>query len=417
MHVGGKASGDVNNDMSRRNASSLLRDNCPSMTLAAASQAHASRQRRRVARRVAPWSLLLSPALCTVLMPCPAASASPLLRSSRSSRSSLLHLGARGQGTEERVAESARVVPVAVQGESLVPDFSKSQWTWMPGNAEVPGLVSAAAAPAPGAAAAPAPAAPGAPGPAQAGSPCDELRKAGEAAFPGQFLDCKEFRYYGGSIFAQADPYGCHCSAWSVNCPFEICKVSTAWEDQCMDKQVMDMGFTGLSKMSNYLPPTSIPKELRAMGSHPDYISMCMYWRKKPPNVQLPPTNAAEYASALPSFATMRFDGIGVEGCMKFVDNEMSIGQTKTGLLAALGLSDLDVISITCGNDLTNHGADVLVEGPPNSVTQAAAKQRELGFCFQALGIQACTYMGAPAPAPAFGGPSPAGKPFFVPAL
>lgn len=309
-------------------------------------------------------------------------------------------------------------MPVVVPGESLVPEFSKAQWNWKTGPAQVPGLGSTAAAPAPGAlaAVAPAPAAPGAPGPAQAGSVCDDLRKAGEAAFPGQFLDCKEFRYYSAGIWAQSDPYGCHCSAWSVNCPFETCRVNMAWEDQCMDKKVMDMGFTALSKMSSTLPPNSVPKELRAFGSHPDYISMCMYWRKKPANIQLPPVNAAQYASALPSFATLRFEGVGVEGCMKFVDNEMNIGQTKTALLSALGLSDLDVISITCGDDLTNHGSDILIEGPPKSVSQAAAKQKEPDFCFKAIGIQACTQLrNVPAPAPAPGGvPSPAAPVFQV---
>lgn len=353
------------------------------------------RQPRRFARHHETWTSFFILALLALLIPCP--SAAPLLRRSRNSRGSLLDTTAQGASSHKHSSERLEVLPAVVQGESLVPDFSKSQWTWVTGNAQVSGLVAPAAAPSPAESAAPAP------GPVQASNPCDELRKAGEAAFPGQFLDCKEFRYYGSSVFAQSDPYGCHCSSWSVNCPFETCRVSTAWEDQCLDQKVMGMGFTGLSKMSNYLPPTSIPKALRSSGSHPDYISMCMYWRSKPPTLALPPTNVASYGLSLPSFATLRFDGVDVQGCMTFVDTEMNIGQAKAALLTALGAQDLEIISITCGSDLDNHGADVLIEGPPNSVAQAVGKQHGSAFCFQALGIQACTSLRGPAPAPAPG--------------
>lgn len=397
MHVGGETLQDLSRESQGQTGGSPL-----------------IRSHRQPVRHHAPTTLLMGLVVLAATAPSPSASSllrsrhatAPLLQtatSGRVSQSSLLRTRVHATDLRGGSTAGSKIMPTVIKGESLVPNFDESKWGWVTGAATVPGLGGA-----PGAAPGPAPAAaPGAaPAPGQAGGPCDELKKKGEADFPGQFLDCKEFRYYGATVFAQSAPYGCHCSSWSVNCPYETCRVTQAWEDKCLDKGVMDMGFTALSKMSNYLPPSSIPKLLRPHGSHPDYISMCMYWRAKPPNHALPPVDTSKFVGVFPDFATLRFEGIGLAGCMKFLTNEMSLAQAKTGLLTALGAMDLEVVSITCGDDLTNEGSDMLITGPPDLVKQAASKQQAPDFCFDAVGVKVCTGAMPPAPAPA-PGPAP----------
>ena len=76
------------------------------------------------------------------------------------------------------------------------------------------------------------------------------------------FLGCQEFRYYGGAPYGMKPtaPYGCHCAAWTVNCPFETCPVGTAFDGKCLSPIAKKMGFTSLSKMSNFAPSGQGPK-------------------------------------------------------------------------------------------------------------------------------------------------------------
>jgi len=229
-----------------------------------------------------------------------------------------------------------------------------------------------------------------------------------------------------------------------VNCPFETCPIGTAFDSQCLAAPIKAMGFTALSKLSNFVSPASVPKDLRPFTVHPDYVSTCMYWLPKPANAGLNAVNTEKYASHLPDFGTIQFDFIGgaVRGtdvlggfvppvripdpsgsiayCAEQVADEATLEKTKAAILAALGQKDLSIISVTCGK------MNVLVTGPKAQLDAAAEKAKNPRFCFFAATKQVCTVepdplpyvpppLMAPGPAPGPGGapgPSPFGPMF-----
>jgi len=253
----------------------------------------------------------------------------------------------------------------------------------------------------------PAAAAPVAPAaPAKAGPTCAGLVAAYEKTpgGKGMFLGCQEFRYYGGQPYGmdQTAPYGCHCASWTVNCPFETCPVGTAFDGKCLSPTAKKMGFTSLSKMSNFVSPASVPKALRPFTVHPDYVSTCMYWLPKPAAAALPPVNTALYATHLPDFGTLQFDWLSTQNaahtyqtsitdaahlsdCFDQIADEAKLEATKANLLAALGQKDLTVISITCGS------MSALMSGPRDQLAAAAKKAEYAHFCWFAATLQVCT--------------------------
>lgn len=318
----------------------------------------------------------------------------------------------------------------AVPGQiwALSPDYTTSSWMWKPSgsvySADLPGLPVnpptlsfAGPSPGPGGAMAtvgvpaPAPAsAPGpAPGPGGAGGVCESLKGKAEQTpgAQGMFLNCQEFRYYGDSVFGKTAPYGCHCASWTVNCPFETCPVGTAFDSTCLSPDVKGMGFTALSKLSNYINPGSVPKALRPYTVHPDYISTCMYWLPKPANPGMPAVNSAAYASHLPDFATFFFDGISLFACADQISDEHRLSATKAGLLRALAQPSLSILSITCGS------LSALVTGPASEIAAAAKIASNPSFCWQAVTLPVCTTAPSVPTAPAAPGGAP--SPFMAP--
>jgi len=284
-------------------------------------------------------------------------------------------------------------------GLALVPDLANSQWTWLEGTPEQavaavnngfqaftadPADVAAGIGGAPGGAPSPASAfsatAP-APAPAVGAGLCESLRAAGDAATPGAFLDCREFRYYSEGVFAAGPPYGCHCGAWSVNCPFETCPARMAWEEQCLAPPATELGFTALSKTSHPLSPSTLPKPAERFEAYPGIISLCMYWLQKPMTPTLPPLTR-NFAADLPIFASLQFAGVSVEDCLGSTFNETYLQQTKAGFLQAIqepAGSPLAVVSVQCGGNMT-----ALVEGPPDLVGKAVSASTAQDFCFTA---------------------------------
>lgn len=372
---------------------------------------------------------------------------------------SLVDDGASAMGTAVEHG-GALYMNTAIPGQiwSLKANLDQNVWQWeQAGNAysaNNPGaainpvdmsMLLGGPGPAPGAPApAPAPAAAGAPGPAgapaAAGPSCAALIAQAEKTpgAKGMFLGCKEFRYYGGGIFGKSAPYGCHCAAWTVNCPFETCPVGTAFDEKCLAPSVKKMGFTALSKLSNFVNPASVPKALRKYAVHPDYVSTCMYWLPKPANPSLPAVNAAAYSKFLPEFATFYFNYVGAPAqacvapklddvstmseCAGQVGDESKLKTTEANLIAALGQAGLSVLSITCGS------MSALVTGPPAALAAAASVSKHPFFCFMAVDRQVCTLKPkavfcppapgpgpAGAPGPAFGAGAPGPAPAFLP--
>jgi len=279
-------------------------------------------------------------------------------------------------------------------------------------------------APAPPPVAAPPPAAPAAPAPAPPSCAMIIAEAEKTKGLKGMFLGCQEFRYYGGpSILGKTQPMGCHCASWTVNCPFETCPIGTAFDDRCLSATVKKMGFTSLSKLSNFISPASVPKDLRPYTVHPDYISTCMYWLPTPSNAGLPAINHVAYKSTLPDFGTLFFDSIDIRTCGDQVADMDRLEMTKKHLIEALGEKDISVISITCGS------MSALVTGPKEQLDRAADKAKYAHFCWFAATAQVCTVTPPPtpapppmpffalppgyAPAPGFAGP--AGAPFGMP--
>lgn len=157
-------------------------------------------------------------------------------------------------------------------------------------------------APAPAAAAPPpAPQAPPPPPPPPPGPEvCAELLKAG-VGLPATeaFLDCTPFNWYGSSIQGPSSPWGCECSAWSVNCPFETCAAEQAWQEGCLESKVTDLGFTALSKSYVSLNGGSLPVDVGGYSNHPSIVSLCMYWLPQPPNPSFPIVAAPEWQDDL----------------------------------------------------------------------------------------------------------------------
>merc|ERR1719223_608379 len=127
---------------------------------------------------------------------------------------------------------------------------------------------------------------------------CGELLKAG-AGLPANeaFLDCTPFNWYGSSIQGPSSPWGCECSAWSVNCPFETCKAEQAWQEGCcLESKVTDLGFTALSKSFLPLNGGALPAVVGGYSSHPSMVSLCMYWLPQPPNPSFPIVPAPDWS-------------------------------------------------------------------------------------------------------------------------
>jgi len=238
------------------------------------------------------------------------------------------------------------------------------------------------------------------------------------------FLGCQEFRYYGSGIMGQTAPYGCHCASWTVNCPFESCPIGEAFDAECLAPSVKKMGFTALSKLTNFINPASVPKALRKYTVHPDYVSTCMYWLPKPSNAGLHPVNNANYHKVLPDFGTLYFDSVTLVECADQISTEQKLHQTETNLINALGMPGLSVISISCGS------MSALVTGPAEQLNAAAEKAKHPHFCWFAVSVQVCTVVPPPTipppaaapvpmpgPSPGFA-PAPAPAPFaFLPVL
>lgn len=311
----------------------------------------------------------------------------------------------------------------ALPGEvwALKPNWNTNEWTWKSAGSiyagEDPGAPinpprMVAAGPAAAEPPAEAPDPPAAASPAAKGPPaCAKLMELGEKTpgAKGMFLNCQEFRYYGGGVFGNPSPYGCHCASWTVNCPFETCPIGTAFDDQCLSPAVKKMGFTALSKLSNFVSPASVPKALRKYTVHPDYISTCMYWLPKPANPSLPAVNAAAYARHLPDFGTFYFDSVTLVECADQVADETKLETTKANLVKALGQSELTVISITCGS------MSALVTGPKPQLDAAASLAKDPHFCWPAVSVQVCTVVAPTTPAPPTLPPPPVAPP--APAL
>lgn len=396
-------------------------------------------------------SLIFSVTATAVLLGADAFSVSPVrsrnavsfvedkLRRGASASLSVEGEGASAMGTAVEHG-GALYMNTAIPGEiwSLKANFENNNWQWQPaGNAysqNNPGapinpvdmsMVGSGPSPAGAPAPAPAPAAAGAPGPAAApaaaGPSCAALIAQAEKTpgAKGMFLGCKEFTYYGSGVFGKSAPYGCHCAAWTVNCPFETCPIGTAFDEKCLAPSVKKMGFTALSKLSNFVNPASVPKALRKYAVHPDYVSTCMYWLPKPANPALPAVNAAAYSQHLPDFATFYFNYVGAPAqacvapklddvstmseCAAQVGDEAKLKTTQANLIAALGQAGLSVLSITCGS------MSALVTGPPAQLAAAAALSKHPFFCWMAFDKQVCTLKPKTIPCPPAPGPGPAG--------
>lgn len=382
--------------------------------------------------------------------PAAAAIAAKPLRSQNAVSLVSRHLRRGGSAALESAAEGAtmgRVVAhgrelymnTAIPGEiwALKPNYETSKWVWEHAgqvySPDDPGApVNPPEFPGP-----PAPAEPSAPAEAAAASPmggaapappppsCAMLINEAEKTkgSKGMFLGCSEFRYYGGNVLGTSQPYGCHCASWTVNCPFETCPIGTAFDDKCLSPAAKKMGFTSLSKLSNFVSPASVPKALRPFTVHPDYISTCMYWLPKPANPGLPAVDAPKYGRVLPDFATFYFDSVTLVQCADQVATEQALETTEKSLVVALGQKDLSVISITCGS------MSALVTGPQAQIDAAAAKAKHPHFCWMAFSVQVCTVVAPPVPfvpwfPPAFSpmpgpmpGPGPAPSPMMMPML
>lgn len=263
-------------------------------------------------------------------------------------------------------------------GESYVlsPDWNTMQWTWTARSQAAGGITGSAPALNRTNASST-----NTTGPA-ANNLCSTLQSAAPA---GHFLECREFRYYGSGVFGRGQPYGCHCAAWSVNCPFELCSPQQAWEDQCLDTPATDLGFVSFSKLPLHVPAEeSIPPALRPFQQKTDYISTCMYWLPKPPAPQMPTlfSNASTLARLLPDFATLWFWGIGLEDCGWEVSTEANLVASKDALLSALNQQGLEVLSITCGNQEKAYGQNAVIKGPWASVERAEELAGNASFCY-----------------------------------
>lgn len=317
-------------------------------------------------------------------------------------------------GARLTFAQRTKLVPGAGPQDpvklSLVPDVASGSWRWVDrGTAALTDGARAPSSPAP----APLMLA-HAPGPAPSAPPniCGALMAAGETSAPGQFLGCQEFRYYSG---VETPPFGCHCSAWSVSCPFETCRAEQAWEEPCLAREATTLGFTALSKTWYSLQSNELTNGRSAFKDHPAIISLCMYWLPKPPNPSLPEINVPPF---LPAYANLEMRGAPLADCVRVSDTASAIAQTKTALQAALAQPGLKVATIDCGG----RNFHALIVGSPDAVKAAAVKAAQPGFCFEVAQVNArfCAFAPpGPAPAPqlwAAGRWSPAPAPARAPA-
>lgn len=164
----------------------------------------------------------------------------------------------------------------------------------------------------------------------------------------------------------------------------------------CLAPAVKEMGFTALSKLSNFINPSSVPKALRPYTVHPDYISTCMYWLPKPANPGLPAVNAASYGRVLPDFGTFYFKSVTLFECAEQISNPDRYQKTQDNLLIALGEPDLKVVSIACGS------MSALVTGPKEQMDRAAERAKDQYWCWFAYNKEVCTVHPRPTPAPPF---------------
>lgn len=319
--------------------------------------------------------------------------------------------------------------PTQPPPESLVPDFPSGRWNWAPNSDGLKSLtpqdlvvVSAgpgpAPGPAPGFAAAPAPSAMASPAPGPApvmANVCGALFDAGEKSMPGQFMECQEFRYYSRGPLV-TPPFGCHCSTWSVSCPFETCGARRAWEENCLAPEASSLGFTSLSKTWHPLPANSLPQQMKTFKTHPGIVSMCMYWLPKPATPTLPPLAVPDH---LPEYGNLHMPGAmhgqGVLNCLNMTSTPMAVQQTKAALQTALGESGIVVVSVYCGLGAFN----ALLKGPNDQVARAISKAAQPQFCFKAseVPLEFCTPLApGPSPSPAMSpGPAPGAAPAPAP--
>ena len=169
------------------------------------------------------------------------------------------------------------------------PAFDDKSWSWQAGDAPAPPPAPAAAAAEPV---------------EPATESCAELETAGKEKYPDTLIQCHGHSYYGDGIFPAQDS-ACYCYTWTLACPFTTCPIKSAWND-CVDDTAKGMGFETVSQQTISLKA--------GYPHHVPYMSMCMFWRPKPPHAGLPPvdTSSITWPTAV---GKLKLEGISLGDC------------------------------------------------------------------------------------------------------
>jgi len=199
-------------------------------------------------------------------------------------------------------------------------------------------------------------------------------------------MKCEDFRFYKSSVLAVKQPYGCHCSVPFATCPFQTCTVKHAWEDACLDPQVVKLGFRSLSHSWQELPKVAPTDASR-------YISMCLYWLPTPDRPTFPSMKEDLYRH-LPVYATLHFEGTSLQDCQRNARSHIQEAMINDALLAKLGEAELSILTLDCGpvqkppgppaeedEDKTPGSLNVVVHGEPDVVDRVKAKVAQPSFC------------------------------------
>eukprot|EP00397_Hematodinium_sp_SG-2012_P052051 GEMP01061340.1.p1 GENE.GEMP01061340.1~~GEMP01061340.1.p1 ORF type:complete len:332 (+),score=74.28 GEMP01061340.1:86-1081(+) len=233
--------------------------------------------------------------------------------------------------------------------------------------------------------------------PADKDPKCSELSKLAKIDFRDTFIKCNPFSFYSNGVMDVA-PWGCTCTSWSVNCPFETCDGSRAWND-CLDDKVKALGFKEYSKNTMYLAGNSVSHH--SFLHHPGNgaLSSCIYLRTKPANPALEPLNVT---FAFPVTAEITLDGPTLADCAEFMKTPENYLKTQKAFEDSLN-AKVSVLYMLCGS------FKATIEGAPKEVDKAVKVAHEDAYCFTVDGHTFCkTPAPAPAPAP---GPAPAPAP------
>merc|ERR1719506_1832660 len=108
-----------------------------------------------------------------------------------------------------------------------------------------------------------------------------------------------------------------------------------------MKPMAMSLGFEEVSQQTISLK-ASYPH-------HVPYMSMCMFWRPKPPHAGLPAvdTSTITWPTAV---GKVKLEGITLGDCYKMTETPEGVDKVKKALVEALGSDKLDVLLIMCGS-------------------------------------------------------------------